>query len=207
MKALLLSLLIAISSCIPYYPDETWPGRYTHEFLAWCIPEGDGIWEVWEDYPHGCPVERVSRGQWDVNRLPLTVNGEMPLHGEAQLAVIHWNRALGFEMFRWDEKNMDPDIAFVTAGFHPRVVAEAKRLTYKGKHYGLILYHNQWWMRDDRKVAIHELGHLLGLRHDPSPDSIMYQGDENEGANIQASDINALRWLYKTPLRTRQNGF
>ncbi|WP_407886378.1 matrixin family metalloprotease [Levilactobacillus sp. N40-8-2] len=50
---------------------------------------------------------------------------------------------------------------------------------------------------DDTHVAEHELGHAMGLAHNPSRDSVMYY--ENRSVAIQQVDINGVKARYQTP--------
>jgi hypothetical protein len=41
-------------------------------------------------------------------------------------------------------------------------------------------------------TSIHEIGHLLGLKHNPNPDSVMYYLDLRGREQLDASDLSAL---------------
>lgn len=53
--------------------------------------------------------------------------------------------------------------------------------------------------RELRAIALHELGHALGLPHDPSRESIMYW--ETGPLSLTDHDLNALRAAYHVPPR------
>ena len=46
-------------------------------------------------------------------------------------------------------------------------------------------------------IAVHELGHLLGLRHNPSPESVMYFFDVNGDEVLDVHDLVALSRRHK----------
>lgn len=60
------------------------------------------------------------------------------------------------------------------------------------------LLHSYGYTRsDDLHVAEHELGHAMGLEHNPSKHSVMYY--ENRSVAIQPVDINGVKARYQTP--------
>ncbi|HJE86867.1 MAG TPA: matrixin family metalloprotease [Levilactobacillus hammesii] len=60
------------------------------------------------------------------------------------------------------------------------------------------LLHSYGYSRsDDLHVAEHELGHAMGLAHNPSKHSVMYY--ENRSVGIQQVDINGVKARYQTP--------
>ena len=50
---------------------------------------------------------------------------------------------------------------------------------------------------DDLHVAEHELGHTMGLAHNPSKKSVMYYRNRSE--SIQKVDIEGVELRYNTP--------
>lgn len=209
MKTLLLAAIIVLSACSGFNKpiQEPWPGQYESEFLYWCIPPEDGMWDVYVDIPPGCPEENISRGEWD--HLPVTVGAEPELTPETIDAIEYINWKLGFEMYAWSDATGDeedqslwPDIIAYVAGDDPYAAARAVKFTYMGRHHGAVPVFGGFENRDRADMMIHELGHHLGLRHDADNRwSIMYPRLSNRPAPLEAKDIRALRALYAPLLR------
>lgn len=174
-------------------PRLEWPGPYEEELLYWCVSL-EGRWPVSEEPMPDCETE-VSRGQWE--RLPITVNAEPDLVSETLEAIEYFNNQVGFGLFEFQAANALPDIVVVVAGDHWYAAAEAAQLTIGGKHHGAVLVYNGLEEDDRADIMVHELGHLVGLRHDPdSWLSIMYPSAASRVASLERIDIDALRALY-----------
>lgn len=74
-------------------------------------------------------------------------------------------------------------------------VARAQLPSLAGFH-GLIAFepHADQYMSQSElyTFAVHEIGHLLGLLHNPSPHSIMYYIDVDTSSQFDAADLSAL---------------
>jgi len=52
-------------------------------------------------------------------------------------------------------------------------------------------------MRDEAGATwIHEAGHLLGLKHNPSADSLMYYIEVSAASTLDSADLRALALLH-----------
>jgi len=51
--------------------------------------------------------------------------------------------------------------------------------------------------KDDQRVWLHELGHVLGLDHDRLKDSVMYKTLTDRGTRLSGKDIEHLREVYE----------
>lgn len=191
MRFLILSIICILSACSPQAAPE-WPSVAEDRFSYWCVPS-DGVWPVYLDEPSDCKT--VSRGEWD--HWPVTVNADDDLVLETLEAIYFFNREIGFELFRFETHNTLPDILVTDGGSH-RAVAEAKRITRYGRHHGLVLAYNDLAADDRADVILHELGHLVGIRHRPGDRmDVLYPWDN--GARLVYLDrvaLEALRVLY-----------
>lgn len=166
------------------------PVGYSSEFLYWC--EQDGVWPVYLNKPD-CPV--ISRGKWA--SYPIIVAAETELVLETLEAVEAFNAQVGFELFKFSLTSVEPNVAVVDGGFRPFLYAQAKHLTIDGTKYGAIYTYNDLFADDRADVIMHELGHIVGLRHDrENPLSLMYHTDGSNVMSLERKDVIALRMMY-----------
>ncbi|MBV8070939.1 MAG: matrixin family metalloprotease [Acidobacteriaceae bacterium] len=69
---------------------------------------------------------------------------------------------------------------------------------------GWVAFNAHLWLSEQEMYlnAVHEIGHLLGLRHNPSSSSVMYFVDSPAAQTVDLTDINQLAIQHKlrTPL-------
>ena len=166
--------------------------QYNSQFLYWCTQEG--VWDVFIELPEQCESD-VSRGEWD--HYPITITAEDALTTETLEAIEAFNAQVGFELFAYRHTLLDPDVVIIDDGPRPFLYAVAKQLTVEGRHYGAVLTYNDLGAADRSDVIMHELGHIVGLRHDRyNPKSVMFHTDGLLVQALERQDIAALRALY-----------
>jgi hypothetical protein len=112
-----------------------------------------------------------------------------------------WSTLLYTEFY--DEHSTSCAIAIVDGSkavlSKPGVVARAQ-LPDRSEFYGWIAVDPKasTYLADGEAVAIwiHEIGHLLGLKHNPSAASLMYYMDADATTKLDAADLRALASLH-----------
>tara|TARA_R110002020_G_scaffold207256_3_gene412692 strand:+ start:30286 stop:30858 length:573 start_codon:yes stop_codon:yes gene_type:complete len=173
------------------YPKSPVPVGYDSEFLYWC--EQDGVWPVYANKPD-CPV--ISRGKWD--HLPIIVSAEDQFVTETLEAIEAFNGQVGFELFKFKYATLKADVNVIDGGRRLFLYAVAKHLTLpSGAKRGAVIMYNGLGAFDRADVVMHELGHIVGLRHDrDNPLSLMFHTDGSIAMSLERQDIFALRMMY-----------
>lgn len=84
-------------------------------------------------------------------------------------AISSWNRAVGFDLLAWSDAPADAYVYSVSTG-----LGRTTRRTLAGRPVALVEVVRGLDDHDALVVFTHELGHVLGLAHDESCQSIMY---------------------------------
>ena len=199
MKVVLVLLVGLAVGCSGFNKPIAWPAEHESELLYWCKVER-GIWPVYLNRAgieaSDCEEVNYSRAQWDHTELTVVTFDE-ELLPELLEAIEYFNTQLGFTMFVYSPGNLDADIEVAIYGDHPFAAAEAKIYTYEDRMRGAVLVYNGLEDRNRSDILVHELGHLLGLRHDMSTKSIMYAGGASRLAQLEQADLEVIRRLYQ----------
>jgi len=189
---LALSIFLTVAGCSGFSSSLSTriPREANEEFLYWC--EQGGEWPVYVSKP---ACDTVSRGTWD--HYPITVNASPSLLPETLVAIDSFNQQVGFTMFRYEIGNWDPDVGVIVSGMNSYALAEAKQMTIDGRHHGLVRVYNGMESDDREDIILHELGHIVGLRHDrDNKHSLMFPTSTYRVAVIERQDARALRAIY-----------
>ena len=186
--ALLLSC--AVPKQVNYLAD------YEDQLLQWCSDTNP--WSPHEGAPTSCDSPETS--QWD--HYPLSVSAD-PGASQAVLEAIEAiNYQSGVELLRLTAANEQPDVMVVVMGDALFVAGRAMRWTDAegADRAGVAVYGEDYQGRAD--LMMHELGHVLGLRHDYGNRlSIMHESLGPKVMSLQHEDVKALRTMYYKVLR------
>lgn len=175
--ALALACLLLVGGSRCYHP----------QVLYWCPPPEltDGLWS---------PTLGADCAQAPAWPYPIHVAIEPGMEQPAGQAIRAWNRWLGHELLVVTPI-AEADLVVLYQEHQPgNPLGEAKLLTMGGRLWGVAMHYGT---RDPMVIA-HELGHLLGLRHDLDRESIMYPWRDGMSAfaAAEARDVQMLRQWY-----------
>lgn len=180
-------------------------------FLAGCAqvpPEDNGGTFI---------IEQGYELHWSQRSFPIPVLIDDRFHTDFQLLLLVgcelWNSEIGHafdtseQVFDCQTANLgghqyltEGDLAFVPSGsvvvsaipLPPRFVAVTlPDFTPHGVVKRALVVFNQYQQSLDELIdaMVHELGHVLGLAHDPATDSVMYASTSETAWTIQALDL------------------
>lgn len=141
--------------------------------------------------------------RWAKSRMPLQVYAnELPL---VEQAIDRINAELGFSALAvWDMRRA-PDV-FVAVNVRPLTKRYNGGVTQHYYSEGRFVAAIATWGNEsaftEYLVLLHEFGHVLGLAHDPRPESMMFPRIPAEGHHaiaLTGHDRQLLRGLYALP--------
>ncbi|WP_304053990.1 matrixin family metalloprotease [Levilactobacillus namurensis] len=127
--------------------------------------------------------------------------------GVWQSAIKAWNATGVFKFEKSHSRNAQIDLD-TNRGQRAAAMGDDVGLTdYWARHYDMVavlcalnprlMHEFQYSRADEVHVAEHELGHAMGLDHNPSRRSVMYYENRSEG--IQKVDVEGVYERYLTP--------
>lgn len=159
-------------------------------------------------HSHGCPA------YWQPSDFPLSLVVDRQLSPERQnalqQAVLEWNRAVGAQVFTidreidwYDNELLHPIDSTVYA-----MQSDLPDSSLPEQTLGLCILQSPYCHIEHARIFIdvatndddarlvwkHELGHALGLSHDPWQPSIMWRYATTSGDRIMENDLNYIRW-------------
>lgn len=145
----------------------------------------------------GCAVPTAA-----VHQLPVSVGRGLVHTLDDQLvqAADAWNNAVGQQLLvLTDDTNPNVFLTAMSLQSPDYVAITYSRWSSKGRREGFVTLRQDLLDSQDVRwqvsVLEHELGHVLGLRHEPDPHSIMYYAASPTG-EISATSIKTLYEQY-----------
>lgn len=152
--------------------------------------------------------------RWQAQSFPLEVVVDRRFSSEQQdalqEAILDWNEAVGSDVFTlqreidwWDSEIQNPHtntiyVLLADIPDDPPSVIQGLSIVHDDSCYidrALVFFDVAVPDGDAMLVFMHELGHTLGLAHDPDwQPSIMYPYANTSGGRILMDDINFVRW-------------
>jgi hypothetical protein len=117
-------------------------------------------------------------------------------------AMDFWAGVLDME---WHEDDSENCAIQVVGGAPPAfrplggVVAARAQIPRQADFQGVVAFNEQMVLTRTElyMIAVHEIGHLMGLRHNPNPMSVMYYMDLEGSESLDANDLASLSAFHK----------
>lgn len=123
---------------------------------------------------------------------PVLICTNVPEHVQAGIDV--WTKWLGYRLMKIVDDCSDASVGIV---YDNLTVSFYNGLTYPGRDKKLVILYTL-----NGGTLLHELGHVLGLDHDPdNPKSIMYPTSQRYNPGLEPQDKRVLNGWYKKRLR------
>lgn len=185
---LLVCIFLATSSCGGSIVARK--NTQKEELIRYCWVDGDKRPKMPEKCPENGVVKIVT---W--NHTPLVVSSLDEMAGPVLRAIEAWNAWVGFDLFVYSSLNPRADVLIFLGGRHPKWRGSAQHTMIENKlKCGILIFNDGM---GDVGTLSHELGHCVGLDHDPSnKHSIMYPNNGRVLPGLENTDKNLIRDRY-----------
>jgi hypothetical protein len=125
-------------------------------------------------------------------------------------AMDFWAGILDMEWHEDDSENCAIEVVDGGRGlFRPMngVVAARAQFPSQANFQGVIAFNERMTLTRTElyMIAVHEIGHLFGLQHNPNPMSVMYYMDLEGSESLDSNDLASLSALHKLRLSRAGN--